>query len=124
MHVFQPSQLFFAFFGSFGLLAYDHDGNQVWSKPMGPFQDEFGASSSPILVDDLVVLNEDHDVGSYLIAIDQKSGETRWKTSREEFTRSYSTPVVWAPKGKAKQIVVAGSLQVAGYDVRPCRCAK
>ncbi|MBP90256.1 MAG: pyrrolo-quinoline quinone [Planctomycetaceae bacterium] len=107
----------FVFFGSYGLLCYDLDGELQWEKKMGPFQDEFGASSSPILVDGLVVLNEDHDIDSFLIAIDQKTGKTVWKKPRPEASRSYSSPIVWRT-GDSKQIIVAGSLQLAGYDVQ------
>ena len=40
-----------------------------------------------------------------------------WTTPRDEFTRSFSTPVIWEADG-VKQIVVAGALQLIGYDVR------
>ena len=104
----------YTFFGSFGLLCYDLDGKLLWSKPMGPFRDEYGAASSPILVDNLVVLNEDHDVDSFLIAIDRATGKTVWKVGRKGFTRSYATPVVCTVGGE-KQIVVAGPLQLIAY---------
>ena len=110
----------YVFFGSYGLLCYDLDGNQLWSKPMGPFQDEFGANSSPILVDGKVILNQDHDANNFLIAVDQKTGKTVWKTPRQGFTRSYSTPIVWDIEG-TKQLVVAGSLQLAVYDIETGR---
>jgi len=42
---------------------------------MGSFQDEFGASSSPVLVGDKVILSEDHDIDSFLIALNQNNGE-------------------------------------------------
>ena len=106
----------FAFFGSFGLLCYDLEGELQWSRPLGPFQDEFGAASSPVLVDGKVILNEDHDIDSFLIAIDQATGEICWRTPRDGFTRSYSTPVVWEVEGQP-QIVTAGSLRLTGYDV-------
>jgi len=105
----------FAFFGSYGMLCYDLDGNLLWEKRMGPFQDEFGASSSPALVDDKVILCEDHDIDSFLIALDQKTGETVWKIPREDASRSYSTPVVFEHDG-TRQILVAGSLQLSAYD--------
>ncbi|MCC6511493.1 MAG: PQQ-binding-like beta-propeller repeat protein, partial [Pirellulaceae bacterium] len=105
----------FSFFGSYGLLCYDLDGKLLWDRPLGPFQDEFGAASSPILVDDKVILNEDHDINSFLIAISQSSGEVVWKTPRSEATRSYSSPLVLERDGK-KEILVAGSLQLAAYD--------
>jgi len=105
----------YAFFGSFGLLCYDLEGKLLWSRELGPFQDEFGAASSPILVDGKVILNEDHDVNSHLMAIDPRDGTTIWHADRGEFARSYSTPVVVRVNGKA-QVVVAGSLQLAAYD--------
>lgn len=110
----------YSFFGSYGLLCYDWDGKLLWSKPMGPFQDEFGSGSSPILVDGKLILNEDHDLNSFLMAIDAKTGETLWKTEREGFTRSYSTPVVWTA-GEQRQLVVAGALQLTGYDLQTGR---
>lgn len=105
----------YVFFGSYGLLCYDLKGNLQWSRELGPFQDEFGASSSPVLYGDLLILNEDHDVDSFLIAIDRKTGETVWQIERPESTRSYSTPVIWSHDG-VDDLVVAGSLRVIGYD--------
>lgn len=106
----------FAFFGSYGLLCYDTEGKPLWTKKLGPFRDEFGSASSPILVDGKVILNEDHDLDSFVIAVRQDNGETVWQTPREGFTRSYATPVVWNAGGR-KQLVVAGSLQLFGYDL-------
>jgi outer membrane protein assembly factor BamB len=102
------------FFGSYGLLCYDRNGELLWSKPMGPFQNEFGASSSPIIVDDKVILNQDHDVDSFLIAVDRLTGKTLWKANREGSTRSYSTPVLCHHQGKL-QILVAGALHLSAY---------
>lgn len=106
----------YSFFGSYGLLCYSLDGALLWSKPMGPFQDEFGASSSPILVDDYVILNEDHDVDCVLMAIDKLTGETRWTTPRDGFTRSYSSPILLETSDE-RSIVVAGSLRLTAYDI-------
>jgi outer membrane protein assembly factor BamB len=105
----------YAFFGSYGMLCYDLAGKLIWEKQMGPFQDEFGASSSPILVDGKVIINSDHDLENFIAALDPKTGNELWRTSRSEFTRSYSTPVVWNVGGK-NQIVVAGSLKLVAYD--------
>ncbi len=105
----------FSFFGSYGMLCYDLDGKLLWERRMGPFQDEFGACSSPILVNKMVILNEDHDLDSFIIAIDPLTGETIWKVPREDATRSYSTPIVLERNG-GKEILVAGSLQLSAYD--------
>lgn len=110
-------QRVYVFFGSYGLLTYDLDGNPGWARSLGPFQDEFGSSSSPVLFDDLLILNEDHDRGSTLFAFDKRTGETVWKAARDEFTRSYSTPIIVTVDGHP-QIIVAGALTVTGYDPR------
>jgi len=102
-------------FGSCGLFCYDTRGNLLWKKPMGPFNNGFGAGSSPIIVDDWIILSQDHDTDSFLAAIDKRTGRTVWKTDRSEFPRNYCTPVIWEVDGK-KQIVVAATLRVVGYD--------
>ena len=102
-------------FGSSGLYCYDHAGKELWKQPMGPFNDEFGAAASPIIDGERVILCQDHDTESFLAAFDKRTGKELWRTDRSEFSRGYSTPVVWKVEGK-KQIVVAGTLRVAGYD--------
>jgi outer membrane protein assembly factor BamB len=103
------------FFGSSGLYCYDHDGHPMWNVPMGPFANAFGAGSSPIIEDDFVILGQDHDQESFLMALDKRSGEVVWKTDRSEFPRNYCTPVIWNAGGR-KQIVMAATLRVVGYD--------
>src|SRR5579863_252111 len=108
-------QVVVSFFGSCGLFCYDRDGKQLWHRAMGPFKNDFGAGSSPILVDGRVILCQDHDTDSFIMAVDKRTGETIWKTDRSEFPRNYCTPVIWEVAGK-KQIVVAATLRIVGYD--------
>lgn len=105
-----------SFFGSSGLYCCDRYGNTLWTKPFGPFPNDFGAGSSPLLVGGRVILNQDHDNSSFLMAFDKKNGKELWKVDRSEFPRGYATPVVWEVNGK-KQIVVPGTLRVVGYDL-------
>jgi outer membrane protein assembly factor BamB len=105
-----------SFFGSCGLFCYDPDGKELWRRAMGPFKNEFGAGSSPVIVGDRVLLCQDHDQDSFLTALDRRNGETVWKADRSEFLRGFCTPVVWESGGK-KQVVVSGTLRVAGYDL-------
>ncbi len=105
-----------SFFGSSGLYCYDTDGKLLWKQAMGPFNNDFGAGTSPIIVDDRVILCQDHDTDSFLMAIDKRTGKTIWTTDRSEFPRNYCTPVIWEVGGR-KQIVVAATLRVVGYDL-------
>jgi outer membrane protein assembly factor BamB len=104
-----------SFFGSSGLAAHSATGERLWHLPMGPFKNNFGAGSSPILAGDWVILNQDHDTDSFLMAVDKRTGQVVWRTDRSEFPRSYATPVLWDAGGR-RQIVVSGTLRVVGYD--------
>ncbi len=104
-----------SFFGSCGLFCYDTAGKQLWHLPMGPFNNDFGAGTSPIIEGDYVILCQDHDTDSFLTAIHKRTGKTVWRTDRSEFPRNYCTPVIWEFGGK-KHIVVAATLRVVGYD--------
>ena len=104
------------FFGSSGLLCYDTDGKLLWHREMGPFENTRGATSSPIIVGERVILVEDHEVGSFIAAFDLKTGETIWKTERSLFNRSYGTPVVWK-NGATSYVVAVGSGLVTAYEL-------
>jgi outer membrane protein assembly factor BamB len=105
----------FAFFGSAGLFCYDLDGKKLWEKRLGPFRDEYGAGSSPILFDNKVILSQDHDIDSFVVALDAADGHQLWKSARPDAVRSYSTPMIWKQDGRA-QLLVAGALQLSAYD--------
>jgi len=105
----------FVFFGSRGLVCYDLGGKLLWELPLGPFQDEYGAGSSPVIIDDKVVLCQDHDTESFLIAVNRLTGKVVWKVARPDAVRSYSTPVIWARNGHS-ELLIAGALELAGYD--------
>ncbi|MFM8892354.1 MAG: PQQ-binding-like beta-propeller repeat protein [Planctomycetia bacterium] len=77
-----------SFFGSSGLACHDRDGKLQWRIAMGPFNNDFGAGTSPIIVGDVVILCQDHDSDSILLAVDKRTGKTIWKTDRSEIPRN------------------------------------
>ena len=103
------------YFGSYGLLAYDLEGKELWRKPLPVPATDWGVGTSPVLAGGLVLLNRDQDAGAYLLAVDAGTGETVWKTPRPEFRRGFSTPLILHDAG---QVVVAGSLRIVGYDLK------
>jgi outer membrane protein assembly factor BamB len=109
-----------SFFGSCGLFCYSRDGKAMWHVPMGPFKNDFGAGSSPIIVGGRVILNQDHDIDSALMCFDKQSGKPLWKVDRSEFPRGYSSPAIWNVAGR-QQVVIAGTLRVVGYDLETGR---
>jgi len=97
--------------------AYDFDGNQKWLVRPGPFSSVHGYCSCPVLFEDKLIVNGDHDGDAYLVALDRETGETAWKTPRENKTRSYSTPIIRDIDGRT-QMILSGSMSVASYDPR------
>ena len=69
----------------------------MWRLPLGPFNMFYGFGASPILVDDALILPVDQDSGSYLIAVDKRTGKVRWKVDRPDVISGYSTPTVYEP---------------------------
>ncbi|HBJ82550.1 MAG TPA: pyrrolo-quinoline quinone [Verrucomicrobiales bacterium] len=109
-----------AYFGSYGVLAYDWSGKELWKKPLPAPVVEFGTSASPIIADGKVIIVADQDVGSYMIALDVKTGAEAWRVDRGEFRRGFSSPFVWKHDG-IEELIVCGSLWVRGYDLKDGR---
>jgi len=95
--------------------AYDFSGKQKWLVRPGGFSSKHGYCSCPVLFEDKVIINGDHDGDAYLVALKRSTGDTVWKVDRENKTRSYSTPLVRNIAGRT-QMVLSGSKCVASYD--------
>ena len=95
--------------------AYDFDGKQRWLVRPGPFSSMHGFCSSPILHQEKVIVNGDHDGDSYIVALDRATGKTLWKVPRESKTRSYCVPLLRELAGRT-QMVLSGDKCVASYD--------
>ena len=99
-------------FGSSGLICYDFDGNEIWRLEIPANTDKFGSGTSPILVDNLVILLVRRLASKerYLVAVDKNSGQQIWKQNLLE--AGYSTPVIWG-----KDVVVHCEGFIAGYSI-------
>ncbi|HPM79424.1 MAG TPA: PQQ-binding-like beta-propeller repeat protein [Candidatus Anammoximicrobium sp.] len=103
--------------GNLVVAAYDLAGNPRWLVRPGRFSSVHGFCSSPVLFEDQVIVNGDHDGDSYIVALDRKTGEIRWKTPRPNKTRSYCTPIIREMDGRT-QMILSGSLCVVSMDPR------
>lgn len=111
-------------FGSFGTACLEADGETVrWKREDLECDHGVGPGSSPVVVDDLVVLHMDGIDVQYVVALDRASGETRWKVDRSvafgdknvEMRKAYSTPLL-VDSGAGAQLVSAGADALYGYD--------
>lgn len=99
------------------LAAYDLDGKQQWVVKPGVFHSQHGFSSSPVIFEDKVIVNGDHDGDAWIAALSREDGHTIWKIDRENKTRSYCTPLIRDLAGRT-QMILSGSKCVASYDPR------
>jgi outer membrane protein assembly factor BamB len=106
-----------AFFPDFGLVAYTAEGKDRWTFPLGPFKNFYGMAASPILAGDLLVLVCDQQTGSFILALDPKTGRQRWKTARPAATVGWATPMVYRPSEGPAQLIVLGSTRLDGYQL-------
>jgi outer membrane protein assembly factor BamB len=106
----------YVFFPDYGLIAYDAAGKQRWTMALGPFNNIYGMGASPIVVGDLVILACDQSIGSFLMAVNKRTGRAQWKVDRPEAKSGHSTPIVWrGPDGK-DQVLLPGSFLLTAYD--------
>lgn len=87
------------------LRAFDHDGNTVWDRDLGAFESSHGSGTSPIVVDDKVILGNEQLGQSFLIAFSRNTGEIIWKSKRRSDKTAYSTPCVYTPENGSPQLV-------------------
>lgn len=101
------------------VFCFDYAGKPVWEKTPGEFHSVHGFSSPPVLYKELVIVNGDQDApkgkAAYIVALDKKTGEEKWRIDRPNKLRSYCPPVVVDAAGR-KQMVLTGSKCVASYD--------
>lgn len=108
----------YAFFETGNLIALTHTGDLVWQRSLtdeyGLIESNIGLAASPLLIDDTVVLLVDHEGPSYLLAVDAKTGTTKWKTDRDS-RKSYASPTL-VTVGTSRHIVCSSDGSVDGYD--------
>jgi outer membrane protein assembly factor BamB len=113
-----------ALMGSEGLFAFDMNGNQRWRADLGVMDVglvddptmQWGPASSPVIFDDMVIVQNDRHRDSYLAAYDLATGKELWRAAHEEYP-SWATPAIVRVGGRA-QIVTNSGQYIRGFDPR------
>lgn len=108
-------QRIYSYFGMNGVHCLDMDGNILWQVDLGVYEMRagWGTSSSPAILDDQLFIQVDNEEQSFLIALDTKSGQERWRVDREESSQ-YSSPFVW--KNSFRNELILGGMFYRSYD--------
>jgi outer membrane protein assembly factor BamB len=111
------------------VVAYDFQGNVLWSKGLGTFNSQHGPGASPVLYKDKLFLANDMDKDDFdtkvpnarpstLIALDKRTGRLLWETPRLAERACYSALFLRHPPGQMDpELVVTSSTAVTGYNV-------
>jgi len=90
-----------ALFGSEGLFCFDMAGTLLWKQDLGVMDVglvddpsyQWGPASSPVIVGNLVIVQNDRHKASFLVAYDLATGKEAWRSSRDEWP-AWSTPAM------------------------------
>jgi len=107
------SQRVYAFFGKSGVVAFDHDGRQLWHADVGSKIHGYGSGASPVLYKELVIVNACVESGS-LVALDKRTGNEVWRV--KGISNAWNTPLlVKLPSGRT-ELALEIKGEVAGFD--------
>ena len=104
----------YASFGSRGLVAVDFDGTLLWHRDLGRIDNYHGPAGSPLLYGDTVIIYQDQSGGAFILALDARTGETRWRTARSARV-GWGTPIA-ITAGDHDELIVSSQGQVQSYN--------
>ncbi len=112
-----------AFFGAEGLFCYDVEGDLIWQKDLGVLDwgyfrspaAQWGGGSSPVIHNDMVILQCDVQKDSFIAAYSLKDGTQVWRTPRDDVP-TWGTPTVYTG-AEHSQIIVNGFKHIGAYDI-------
>jgi outer membrane protein assembly factor BamB len=109
----------YAFFGSRGLYCLTVDGKPVWERDFGVQMKmvmQFGEGTACVLHDNTLILNFDHEGGSFVAAVDKNSGKQLWRAEKDEVS-GWAAPLIVDFEGR-KYVVISSNKKVRCYDFK------
>ncbi len=114
----------YVYINNLGLFTYDLDGNKVWNTPLESFPTilDFGTASSPVLVDNLIVIVNDNEKQQFIAAFNKDTGKQVWRTNRSIHVQGsdrqtgWSTPYIWKNPGRTEIVTVGPGIAIS-YDL-------
>lgn len=103
----------YVFFGKSGVFAFSHAGEQLWTADVGTNLNPWGSANSPVLHEDLVIINASVESES-LVALNRTTGKEVWRT--RGIRESWNTPIVNTLIDGRKEIVLAIHGKVLGIE--------
>jgi len=109
-------------FGNLGTAAVDLATGQVLWKTRLPLEHSVGPGSTPVVVDDRLIIPCDGVDRQFVAALDVATGKELWRVPRPrmsgdngDFHKAFSTPLVIG-EGPRRQVIIPGAQWVVAYD--------
>ncbi len=93
----------YIFFGKTGVFAFDYDGNQRWHQQVGSKLNGWGSAASPVLYDDLLIVNASVESES-LVALDKRTGKIKWQAGG--IKEAWNTPLLMKNRRGKMELIV------------------
>jgi len=106
-------QRLYVFFGKSGVFAFDLEGKPLWRADVGPQTHGWGSAASPVLYQDLVLINACVESES-LVALDARTGRERWRA--RGIRESWSTPLIVSHPSGRPELVLPILGKILGFD--------
>jgi outer membrane protein assembly factor BamB len=107
-------------FGADGTAALSTAGEILW-KARFPYASQHGAGGSPVVHGDLLIFSCDGSDAAFVVALDKRTGNVRWKRDRRQpADQAYTTPLV-IRVGERDQVVSVGAHRATAYELESGR---
>lgn len=112
----------FAFYSSNDLICLDLEGNLVWYRGLTldypNASNSLGMSSSPVVIDDTVIVQVENDSESFAAGLDVMTGQQRWKIDRPKMS-NWTSPSVFLGKTSADhRVILQSGTGLVAYEPR------
>ena len=101
---------FFVFFGKSGVFGFDLNGKQLWHADVGDGLNGWGSAASPVLFENLVIVNASIESDS-IVALNKINGKEVWRA--RGINDAWNTPILLSGTGGKTELIVStpGKLQ-------------
>lgn len=110
----------FAFYSSNDVVCLDLEGNLQWYRGLTHdypnASNSLGMSSSPIVIDDTLVVQVENDAESFAVGLDVRTGKSRWKKERPKRANWTSPTFITDPKSGKSLALLQSSRGVEAVE--------
>jgi len=106
---------------------FSHAGEEIWSRDVGRYVSQHGFATSPMRVDDLLILLDSQDAEELdpgvapgedrMLALDAASGEIVWETPLPTRRVCYGLPAVREVDGRKELVCATTGMGIFGMDL-------